>query len=203
MRLINLDIDDLHIISTYIRGEDKADLSLKLELGEEVDKFTPNSVLFPANKDFDLFNNTDFNRNTFNLLLKNGQPTITAEKLNKRDKGIKGLARRLTRDPSNSFNILFTGVYRSDCKTLLSDIYLRFTSKESLDKVELIGAGYMPDNVTQEPQLNMVLLVPKDMQYELDGLTYSCATGKKVLSCGAGRIDMDSLLLELEKKEVV
>lgn len=165
MRLLNLDIDDFYLLAKpdkVVNGSREVD-GLSINLGKRINNVIPNKVYFGGNRGWDVSSTERFQRSSFSLKRGKGSPVIWEE-------GIR---------TSAESNLLFTGVYTKDVANLVTTLYLLVDDLPQVEQVEVIAGGNM-SIVDGGEILNLLLKVPKDIHYVIDGVGYSCNTGYRV-----------------------
>jgi hypothetical protein len=165
MRIINLDVADLYlssrqVITTSYSGV-KTDL-LQMQLGTPIYKGLCSFVNFGGINDWNISETEDLVKNRFSLKTGFEGPTIWDEE-----------------GKSKGCNLLFTGVYGSDCATIISKLFLRLKDIALLSRVKVIAGGYIP-YLDGSTWVNLVLLVPPEVNYILDKNMFSCKSGNRI-----------------------
>jgi hypothetical protein len=176
MKLINLDLDDLYILSkstpaVALNGM-RADL-LSMDLGTPIYSGLRNTINFGGVHGWTASEQSELSENRFGMQLGFGAPTIW-------NHGAKG------KGP----NLLFSGVYSKDCTSLIAQTHLRVRDYGLLNRVKLIAGGYKSLE-SGEVWINLVLLVPPELQYVIDNTTYSCKSGGKAVDQFVHEVNLD------------
>jgi len=180
MRILNLDVDDLYLRASYksvptVSGRAKEVLSFLL--GDRVHPTIPNEVLFGGVDGWNVSDTSDLYDRRY--LAKSGNGVLEIWDMGKRRRS-KG-------------NLLFTGNYSVDGRYLIAPTYLRYGHSFSLNGIKVLAAGLKP-TPRGGTALNMVLEVPPEVDYEVNGVRYSCSTGDLVNRLLIHSVDTQSLL---------
>jgi hypothetical protein len=185
LRLLNLDIDDLFLLSTPKTATSKNGKEvnvLELTLGDPINKSISNTLYFSGSKGWSVSTEIKIDRGSYTL--KNGYDTPTVW-----DEGHR---------MGNKESLLFTGVYSKDALTLIANASLNYSERAILKDIKIIAGGYRFD-ITGTKVYNLVLRLPSSMNYEIDGTLYSCSNGNKVKDEGGQSLSLAHLVAELVK----
>lgn len=179
MKILNLDIDDLYSLSKYehmkLRNGENV-TALKVCLGEEI-KGIPNKIFLSGVKGWNVTNTGRLLRSSFKVKTGYEYPLIWDETI------------RI----SGNKNLLFTGVYSKDMKTLLTETRLIIQYNYMCNSIEIIAGGVMK-NQGGEDILNLVLAIPQEINYEINGAVYSAVNGDTVYKKQGKSIGLDRLI---------
>ena len=162
MKILNLDLDDMHLMGRA------TDLGFEMNLGKKT-KYFPNKI-FINNEGNRFYEQSDlcgdFNIDTsFNSI-------VTLNSVKSSD------------DLSyynKNYNVLFTGVYSLDCKTIVSDMKI-LANDDIVEDIKLVALGLMETSkghkVTRKNFPVAVLLMNKSCDYKIKDTIFSGRTGE-------------------------
>ncbi|MNL91285.1 hypothetical protein D3C81_10160 [compost metagenome] len=187
MKLLNITIDDLHLLSTYTskyRGLEGA--YLRVHLGKGLKEAIPNFFTISLGRDYKGLNSPDFTEKDYTLLY---------------DDGVIMTDKRKIPLIFNDYNILFTGVYNADCSKLSKTISL-YGTKKDLDSVKVLAiASNEIESKRVIPYVNAVLLIPKTIKYAIkdpydssDVTYFSGSTGNIIVKNSCERLKSRTLM---------
>ena len=171
MKLLNLDLDDLHLRGRY------TGLNFTFNLGDVINYKNlniKNNVFIESFVDYALrtwegvYDNRDLLCNRYDFKINDGyKPNSIIDNKIELNKG---------------YNILFTGLYSPDCKVVNCDFELG-CSELSFKHIKVLGCGVLP-NTRGSVSPNMILVIPDNCDYaigrESNRTIYSGRTGNPI-----------------------
>lgn len=180
MKILNMDIDDLYVQTAPVNvvaptGERLSLLSL--QLGLPIHPNLSNIIYLGGVDGWNIVESGELYESRFLVRQGLDAPTIW-----------DGGQLRNSR-----LNLLFTGNFSADGRYLTTPSRLRYPNIISMRRVQVIAGGYKP-TIDGTSGLNLLLAVPPELHFEVDGVEYSCNGGGKARTSLPHFIDLETVV---------